>query len=430
MRVARTVMVLQCAAVLLVHDPLAGQAKATPAPMATTGSGALDHSVSRLAAAVRSYVREGQIVGAELLVLQRGEVVLHEAFGLRNREHDDPMEPGTIFNVRSMTKTMVGAVVQMLVDEGRLSLDDHVADYLPGFAHGDAGEITVDQLLSHRAGLPLSVVTSLTQYDDLVAMGNAIGARGPEFEPGTRFWYSDAGANALGAVVEVVEDRPLGEVLTDRLLEPLGMNDSFVEMSADDPRWARVASLYAKVGGAWILAWTPQGRSLYPFTWGSQGVYATPADYAEFTALLLHGGYHGDRRLLSERAVRSMVQPVSRLTAMGSDVPVPTHFPGLEARYGRMVEVHTPQGDSARAVIVGHSGSDGTIVWAWPDRDLVVAYFTQSRGNATYLRLERVIDQVLLHSSRQAPAIEADAAALEGCECPPLPEHLSPIHRP
>ena len=248
-------------------------------------------------------------------------------------------------------------------------------------------------------------------------------------KPGTRFWYSDAGANALGAVVQVVEGRPLGEVLTDRLLDPLGMNDSFVEMSADDPRWARVASLYAKVGGAWILAWTPRGASLYPFAWGSQGVYATPADYATFTALLLHGGYHDGRRLLSERAVRSMVQPVSRLTAMGSEVPAPTHFSGLEARYGRMVEVHAPQGDSARAVIVGHSGSDGTIIWAWPDRDLVVAYFTQSRGNATYLRLERVIDQVLLHANRRAPAVEAGASALVGCERPPLPERLSPIHR-
>jgi CubicO group peptidase (beta-lactamase class C family) len=382
--------------------------------VAVVDSGALEHSASRLADAVRSYVREGQIVGAELLVLQGGAVLLHEAFGLRNRENGDPMEPGTIFNIRSMTKTMVGAVVQMLVDEGRLSLDDHVADYLPGFAHGDAREITVDQLLSHRAGLPLSVVTSLTQYDDLVAMGNAIGERGPEFGPGTRFWYSDAGANALGAVVEVVEGRPLGEVLTERLLEPLGMNDSFVEMSSDDPRWARVASLYAKVGEAWILAWSPHGASLYPFGWGSQGVYATPADYAKFTVLLLHGGCYGDRRLLSERAVRSMLQPVSRLTALGSDFPQPTHFSGLEARYGRMVEVHAAPGDSARAVIVGHSGSDGTVIWAWPDRDLVVAYFTQSRGNVTYLRMERVIDDVLLHPNRPAAAVEAGAQELEG----------------
>jgi hypothetical protein len=137
---------------------------------------------------------------------------------------------------------------------------------------------------------------------------------------------------------------------------------------------------------------------MYPFVWGSQGLYSTPIDYARFVALWLDRGVCGRRRLLSEAAVARTLTPVSILTAMGSDIRQPTNFSGLELRYGQMAMLYTPVATATDGAprVIGHAGSDGTVVWAWPDRDLMVLYFTQSRGTMSYLRLERAIERFLL----------------------------------
>ena len=242
-------------------------------------------ALAALAATVTRFVEEEAIVGAELLVLEGRHVLLHEAFGWRDREEQLPMQPNTIFNIRSMTKPLVGAAIQVLIDEGRLAPAQPVADFLPGFDNDASRTITVEHLLTHRSGLPVGVVQGLNDYADLFALGNAAGERGPEFEPGSRLSYSDAGADALGALVEVVTGRMLEEFLQSQLLGPLGMRDTFGALEADDPRWDRVASLYLGRPGNWIRGWKPEGESMYPFLWGSQGLYSTPADYARFLAL-------------------------------------------------------------------------------------------------------------------------------------------------
>lgn len=364
-----------------------------------------------LARAAASYVEEGQIVGGELLVRQHGRTLLDEGFGWKDRDRVERMEPGTVFNIRSMTKTMVGVVAEMLIDEGRLAPTDRVSKFLPGFAGRGSREITIDQLLTHRSGLPLSVVTSTTQYGSLYEMGNAIGERGPEFEPGSRFWYSDAGANALGAVVEVVEGAPLADVVARRIVEPLGLESTFAGSEGGDERWPRVAPMYVRAGREWVRAWDPEDGPVYPFVWGSQGMFSTPSDYARFVEMIAAGGQYGEGRILSSRAAAGMAEPVSRKTAMGSDFPEPTNLGGMEVRYGRMLEVRVPagRGDAEAGPVIGHSGSDGTIIWAWPDRELVIAWFTQSRGSITHLRLERVIDRTILHPGAPIPAVPFEA---------------------
>src|SRR5690606_35656159 len=145
--------------------------------------------------------RDGTIVGGELLVIKNRRTILHEAYGLRDREDGRPMEPGTIFNIRSMTKPLTGVAVQMLADEGKLSLDDPVAKYLPGFDNDRSRAITIAHLLEHRSGLPLA---RMDAHDDLAARAEAIGRQGPQFGVGEKFWYSDLGSDAAAAVVEKV----------------------------------------------------------------------------------------------------------------------------------------------------------------------------------------------------------------------------------
>src|SRR5262245_63676851 len=112
--------------------------------------------LEELGEVVQGYVDAEKIVGAELLVIRNDRVVLHRGYGWRHREERVPMQPGGIFCLRSMTKAVVGTAVQMLIDEKKLSPRDPVAKYLPSFDSDRSRRITVEHLLTHTSGLPLS----------------------------------------------------------------------------------------------------------------------------------------------------------------------------------------------------------------------------------------------------------------------------------
>jgi CubicO group peptidase (beta-lactamase class C family) len=355
-----------------------------------------------ISATIQEHFEAGHVVGAEFLVIKSGHAIMHEAYGWMDREELKPMEPNTIFNIRSMTKMLTGASAQILIDEGRLSLDDKVSQYLPGFDNGKSGGITIEQLLTHRSGLPLSTITTLDELDEfqnLYELANSIGEKGPEFTPGSKFWYSDAGSEALGAVVEAVSGVTLDRFVIERLLYPLDMNDTFYITEPEAPL-DRFASLYIGTPGSWEKWWIP-GEPFYPFAWGSQSLYSTPMDYARFISMLMNGGTHNGDRILSEDAVDRILTPVSVMTSLGSDVPEPTGFPFTEVYYGQMSVLNMSL--DGRLQVFGHSGSDGTWAWAFPEHDMMIFYFTQSRGQATGIRLETDIDRLLVDPEYAPP---------------------------
>jgi len=354
-------------------------------------------ALRELADIVQEYLDEERIVGAELMVLKNRYIVLHEVFGWNDRENKVPMRKNTLFNIRSMTKPVTGAAAQILIDRDKLRLDDRVADYLPGFDNELSGDITVQQLLTHQSGLPLTIMTRADEYDDLWTMANEVGKRGPEFPPGSKFWYSDAGAEALGGLVEAVSGQSLDSFVTENLLQPLGMSDTFYFISAsqDDPRRERIASLYIGGIGEWNRFWTSE-EPLYPFAWGSQSLYGTTLDYARFLSLWLDNGVAGNRWILSKEMVSRTLEPAAPLTSLGSDMPFPTGFYNLDVCYGQMSILYTDS-DSGEVVVIGHNGSDGTYAWAWPEHDLMILYFTQSRGGASGINLESDIDRLFIH---------------------------------
>ncbi len=358
-------------------------------------------ALEELSAIIHGHFEDDYIVGAEFLVIKSGHIIMHEAYGWMDREELKPMEHNTIFNIRSMTKMLTGASAQILIDEGSLSLDDKVSQYLPGFNNRKSGSITIEQLLTHRSGLPMSTLTSLDEFDDLYSIGNSIGEKGPEFTPGSKFWYSDAGSEALGAVVEVVSGATLDRFVRERLLYPLDMNDTFYVTEPEAPL-DRFASLYIGTPGSWEKWWMP-GEPFYPFAWGSQSLYSTPMDYARFISLLMNYGTHNGDRILSEDAVDRILTPVSIMTSLDSDTPASTGFPFTEVYYGQMSVLNISS--DGQLQVFGHSGSDGTWAWAFPEHDLMIFYFTQSRGQITGVRLETDIDRLLVNPE-YAPAPE------------------------
>jgi CubicO group peptidase (beta-lactamase class C family) len=373
-------------------------------PTATPESVGLSATaVKAIADEVAGYAKAGIIVGGELLIVKNRKTVLHEVYGDRDREDKRPMVRNTIFNIRSMTKSLTGAAIQILIDEGKLRLDDPVAKYLSAFDNDKSRAITIEHLLTHRSGLPLTIITTkIDQFPDLQTQAKAIGEKGPQFKPGEKFWYSDAGSDCVAAVVEKVSGMTIDRFVTERILKPVGMADSFYPTKAADPRQSRIASLYTGKPYYWYRFWKADGPPLYPFAWGSQSLYSTPADYARFLAMWLDAGKVDGKQILSADAIKRILTPTSSMSMLGSDGAFPTAFGGMKAFYGQMSVLHATgdKPEKAKVIAFGHSGSDGTVAWAFPAEDLIVCYFTQSRGQITTIRLESVLDRELLQAGK------------------------------
>ncbi|MDC0144530.1 beta-lactamase family protein [Verrucomicrobia bacterium] len=346
--------------------------------------------LERLSELVAGFVEAEEIVGAELLIIKNRRTVMHEVFGHDDRRGDKALVKNTIFSIRSMTKPLTGAVAQMLIEDGVLKLTDPVAKYLDSFDNKRSRGVTIEHLLTHRSGFPMKSAGTLwsnySSYTNIQQVANYWGEYGPQlFTPGERYQYADANVDTLGAVIEVANGKPAETLIEQRLFEKLGMRDTITLLREGDLRVERVAGKHAGGRGRWNQFWRWNGKPYFSFPMFAQSFYSTPVDYARFLGMVMDGGIVNGQRLLSDAAIARMLMPVSKTT-------MPTGFAGLESSYGQLMHLYDKDG---KVVVFGHSGSDGTYAWAWPAQDLMVLYFTQSRGSITMNRMEAVIDSLL-----------------------------------
>jgi len=371
-------------------------------PSTAMAEGVSPDALDGLDQLVAGFVDDGEIVGAELLVVVNGRSILHRSYGWRDREAEAPMTDGSVFCVRSMTKPLIGAAIRMLVEDGELRLSDRVGEYLPSFDVEPTRAITIEQLLTHTSGLPMSLIMARDPHslESLRAVADLGGGHPLDFEPGSDFQYSDQGTDTLAAVIEVVTGAPVEDFLQARVLEPLGMADSTCMMTADHALRPRTCADYAGTPGNWNRFWGPADPPLFGVFLGSQGLYSTVEDYARFLELWTGRGRVGGERLLRPSSVRKTLTPGPHL------MDAPSGFPGVRANYGSLMELwtRTPEasGDGAadgaepEVVAFGHTGSDGTHAWAFPERNAMALYFTQSRGTLTGLRVEERLAELFL----------------------------------
>ena len=324
---------------------------------------------AQLASAVEVYrgaVARDELRGAVLYVAQRGQVVLHEAVGYKHHAYRLPMERDTLFRMASNTKPVVAAAVLMLVEEGKLSLSDPVAKYLPSFDNDKSRNVTVEQLLTHTSGLRIGPI--MYPFEDgedptLLAAVARFGAEGPAEAPG-QYSYNNAGYNTLGAIIESVSGQELESFLKSQIYDPLGMSDT---LNHEDPaKLFRMATVYRgrRAGGrggpvVFTQGFTPGDPPDFPIIRASGGMISTTADYARFLEMYRRGGEYGGRRLLREATVRAAVTPRVRS--------------GDQTSYGYGWMIRT---DGSYY----HTGSDGTMAWVDPAREIIGMVFTQSPG--------------------------------------------------
>jgi methyl acetate hydrolase len=285
------------------------------AAAADSGNAAIDNYLE-------SRIRETQIPGVVAMVVDRNGARYTGAFGRQNVAGNQPMRADAIFRIASMTKPVTSLAVMMLVEEKKVGLDDPIEKYLPEYAKAQVIEsfypldrryttrapvrpITVRHLLTHTSGLgyPFASLT-LTQLQ-----GEGAGAQplpSPLLlllhDPGALWSYGES-TRVLGRLVEKITGQTLDRVLDERILKPLGMNDtSYVVPTA---KLARVVTVHRWVDGK--LVEVPNGGEVSSPAYGDGGLNSTAADYAKFIGLFLHRGVTPDgRRLVSERTIADM----------------------------------------------------------------------------------------------------------------------------
>ena len=204
----------------------------------------------------------------------------------------------------------------MLMEDGKLVLNDPVAKYLPEFkstgTEASPDPITIRHLLTHTAGLPSN---RPPQIEDITIKRNRtlsevvtfLAKQEPEYEPGTRFRYSSGGFAILGRVIEVVAGKPYEQFIEERIFRPLGMKDSFFFIPPEKQN--RVAAIY-KVENGKLIRWDElevYARSAkYPAP--EFGMYSTASDLASLCQMMLDGGMFKGRRLLSRLSVEEMTK--------------------------------------------------------------------------------------------------------------------------
>ena len=181
---------------------------------------------------MRSHAAAGDFSGS-VIVAREGRILYQHAFGYANLEWKIPNDLQTKFEIGSMTKQFTALLVLQFVDEGRIKLDGYLSDYLPYYRKDTGNRVTVRQLLSHTSGIPnfisapgfLDGPASRTTYS-VKDFAQKYCSGDLEFEPGTRFHYSNSGYFLLGAVLEQVSGSLYEQLLKDRIFTPVGMNDS------------------------------------------------------------------------------------------------------------------------------------------------------------------------------------------------------------
>ena len=344
---------------------------------------------------LKPFVADGTLAGAVTLVATADKVLSLEAVGWADVAAKAPLRTDAVFWIASMSKPMTAAALMMLVDEGKVKVDDPVEKYLPEFRgqmvaveqdkdpallQPPAHPITVKEILSHTSGLPFMSRLEAGKVDTLPLREAVLTyALGPlTFEPGTRYEYSNAGINTAGRLIEVVGGMPYEAFLEKRLFGPLGMKDTTFWPSAAQLK--RLAKSYKPGPGNTGLEETPIGQMTYPLAERSRGpspaggLFSTAADVGLFGRMVLAGGVFGGRRYLSEAAVRQMTSTQTGDLLSGGQG---------EGGYGFGWSTARRASADTGTVIpgpCGHGGAYATNLSIDPARGLVTVFMVQHAG--------------------------------------------------
>jgi CubicO group peptidase (beta-lactamase class C family) len=345
---------------------------------------------------IKSFVDRRELAGTLAAIGKGQDAAVFFGAGVQSNDSPTPVGPDTLWRLYSMTKPVTGIAAMLLIEDGKMKLDQPIADFLPAFAKMNVqnvpdgsitdvrpakGPITVRQLLTHTAGLGYNIIQKgpiKKAYDDngivggqasrlpipgfaevkpapsLAAMADRLAALPLVYEPGTKWSYSIS-LDLMGRLIEVVSGQAFDAFLKARLFDPLGMTSTGFMVAAKDV--GRFTSNYAPFGGA-LIPFDPAGSSIYldppPYPFGGGGLVSSARDYDRFLAMLLGEGETGGVRVMKRETARIAM---SNLLSDSVDRKG-TFIDGQGFGAGGRVSLPTSPGGEG---IFGWAGAAGTI---------------------------------------------------------------------
>jgi len=417
---------LRClGAAAFVSFLVAGWAFELRAESATPAAGTLSPAaLKQLGDTIRNEIATGKIPGGILLIQQHGKPVHFECFGVRDPDTGLPMTPDTIFQIYSMSKGVTSVAAMMLVDEGKLALDDSVSKYIHSFADAKVGvdisdesgkyplrldplkrPITIRDLLRHTSGITygfygegqvqkLYANPLLFEGDfDNADFADRIAVLPLADQPATRWNYSHS-TDVLGRVVEVASGQTLYQFEKQRLFDPLGMSDTMYYV-ADKAKWPLIANGFpvdrSRVAGI--------RDPRLPRRWesGGAGLVSTTRDYARFLQMLLNGGELDGKQYLKRETVALMTSD-----QIGSETGIihgPFYFPGPTSGFslGFGVRTSSPPNTNWPLGEYRWDGAGGSFYFVDPVDDMLGVFMVMSptQGGRIQLRLKTMIYEAM-----------------------------------
>jgi len=287
---------------------------------------------ARINTLAKQTVEDGVAAGLVVAVAEQGKLTFERGYGVANLEWNAPVTTDTVFRVGSITKQFAAAGVLLLAEQKKLSLDDELAKYFPDYPRGD--EVTLRQLMNHTAGVhsyPGPTERTIVRTGITVPeMVNHIGSLGYDFDPGTRWEYSNSGYFLIGAVIEKVSGQTFREFARMRLFTPLGLTHTAVD-SNDEVVPRRASPYFRDPAHKGVFENADYIHMSVPHAAG--GIRSTASDLIKWTAAL-HGG-----RVLSGASYKEMTTPA---TVKGKD----------DAKYGLGLHLLEQQGHR----LINHDG--------------------------------------------------------------------------
>ena len=348
-----------------------------------------------VAPALQRFVDDHTIAGAVTLVVGKDKIVSLETVGVRDLKSGKPMPKDAMFWIASMTKPMTAMALMMLVEEGKLSIDDPVEKHLPEFKgqmlavektadkvvlQKPARPITVKDLLTHSSGLVSKSPLEIEALDTLTLREAVYSyALSPlQYEPGSKWSYCNPGINTLGRLIEVISGKGYAEFMQERLFTPLSMRDTTFWPSA--AQLARLATSYKPTPDGKALEETTikyltpplSDRKRMPLAAG--GIFSCATDLAKIYQMVLNGGILDGKRYLKEETLKTMT------TSQLGDMKV-SFADGMAMGLGFHI-VSTPTGvtEALSPGSFGHGGAYGTQAWIDPTRGLAIVLLIQRAG--------------------------------------------------
>lgn len=387
-----------------IHSAAAGSSLLTAS--ADTSSFSAD-GLKRVTALLDQEVGEGHLAGAIMLIQQHGKPVYYERFGVRDPHSMAPMSADTIFRLYSMTKPVTSVAAMILVEDGKLSLNDPIAKYIPAFAHPQVATertavdgkkyldfapaskpITVLDLMRQSSGISsaftnLGLITQRYIDANLFAgdfdnreFADRLAKLPLAYQPGTVWDYGHS-TDVLGRIIEIASGQSLYDFEKARIFDPLGMVDTsyYVMDPAKQPRIAEPLPTDRIIGNETISDPTVKRR----WESGGGGLVATTGDYARFLQMMINGGELDGRRILQPASVQRMRR--NEVAPAGDVKPWAYYYPGAGFGYGLGFGVRVGPGEDGVPGFVGEmawGGAAGTYFWTYPDHDMVMILMVQT----------------------------------------------------